>query len=164
VPGDHVDDEIARAHAFAVSVITQAMAVEREMVTDGPITRGLAMNLDEYQRVWSTWLPEKFRRVAVRAHTVVDDEPFRPARRAMCFSGSLDSCYTAMLMAPDDDLAALAAIHGLDGATAIAHRANNGPSVMRPATSHARTAFTGQAGARRTMAMDCSCAESFATQ
>ena len=115
IPIDHKIDDLARAHAFAVSTILQAMAVGRDLVLDGPLTRGLAANLDEYQRVWTTWMPEKFRRVELRPRELVDDEVFRPTRGAIVpFSGGLDSSHTAAMLARNNEQATLIAIQGLD--------------------------------------------------
>lgn len=113
IPSDVEVDDVSRTHAYAISVIHQAMAVGRDMEIEGPATTGLLQNLDAYQRVWSTWLPARFRRVEIRSESIVDDEPYRPAKGALlAFSGGVDSCYTARSLG--HEVRALVTIEGLD--------------------------------------------------
>jgi FkbM family methyltransferase len=131
LPGDHEIDELAMAHAFAVSVINQAMALGRDLVVEGPLTRGLISNLDEYQRVWSSWMPRKFRPIAIRARELVADEPYRSERGVILpFSGGLDSAYTALMLKERHSLRALVAIQGLDIALSARDQWNGALSGM----------------------------------
>ncbi len=115
VPAEAALDEVAIGHALAVSVIAQAMAVGRDVEIDLPLTRGLLWNLDEFQRAWETWHPDRFRRVALRPSALVDDEPFRPDRGvAMGFSLGIDSCYSALTLARAGERATLVAVRGLE--------------------------------------------------
>jgi hypothetical protein len=112
---EHAISEPAQGHAFAVAVINQAMATGRDLHIDGPLTRGLIMNLDLYQRVWSTWEPRRFRHVALHASALVDDRPFQPERGALLpFSGGIDSLFSASVLRSEGTLAALLMIRGLD--------------------------------------------------
>ncbi len=82
---------------------------------EAPLARGAAMNLAEYQRAWSAWMPATYRQVAIRPAAWTDDEPFRPTRRfVLPFSGGLDSAYSARLLARSGELGALVPIHGLE--------------------------------------------------
>jgi hypothetical protein len=84
-------------------------------VLDRPLTRGLAMNLDEFQRAWATWHPDRFRPVALRPAALVDDEPFRPGGGAlMGFSLGVDSSFSALALARAGTLGGLVAVRGLD--------------------------------------------------
>ncbi|MBL8837287.1 MAG: hypothetical protein JNL66_13630 [Alphaproteobacteria bacterium] len=115
VPAAAALDDVAIGHALAVSVITQAMAVGRDVALDLPLTRGLVQNLDEFQRVWATWHPDRFRRVALRPSALVDDEPFRSERgAAVGFSLGVDSCFSAHTLARAGDLGGLVAVRGLE--------------------------------------------------
>ncbi len=114
VPGDVVVDDLAMSHAFAVSVIHQAMAVGRDVEIGGPMTRGLLANLDEYQRIFTTWLPRRFRRVGIHGRELVDDELGRPGRGTIVpFSGGIDSLYSAMTLAAGGELGALVTVRGI---------------------------------------------------
>ncbi len=115
LPADVAVDELSRAHAFTVSVLHQAMAVGRDVEIDGPLTRGLLQNLEDYQRVWSTWEPRRFRTVGIRPTALLDDEPYRPGKGALLgFSGGLDSAHAALCLSRSGDLAGLVTIRGLD--------------------------------------------------
>ena len=119
-------DEIAVAHALVVSVINAAMALGRDIVVDGPLTRGTVMNLLEYQRIWSAWMPALYRRVAIAARELLPDEPFRPERRfVLPFSGGLDSAHSALVLSETRDLGALMPIHGLEITLADTERWTN---------------------------------------
>lgn len=110
-----VPDPPTAAHALLVSVINAAMALGRDVEIEAPLTPGAAMNLAEYQRAWSAWMPATFRPVAIRPAAWADDEAFRPARRfVLPFSGGLDSAYSARLLARSGELGALTPIHGLE--------------------------------------------------
>ncbi|RAI45146.1 FkbM family methyltransferase [Rhodoplanes roseus] len=107
--------EVAVAHAFAVSIINQAMAAGRDLVIEGPLTAGIVTNLHDYQRAFAAWMPETFRPVAVRARTLLPEMAYQPEKRfAVPFSGGLDSCYSARMLSRDGTLGALVSVHGLD--------------------------------------------------
>jgi len=115
IPADVVVEPAAAAQAFVVSVVHQAMAVGRDVDVGGPVSRGLLANLDEYQRIWSMWLPRRFRRVVIRGTSTTDDEAPRLARGMILpFSGGLDSLFSAKTLAEGGELAALVTIQGLD--------------------------------------------------
>ena len=115
LPGDALVDDLSRAHAFTISVLHQAMAVGRDLEIDGPLTRGLVRHLEDYQRVWSTWEPRRFRTVAIRPAALLDDEPYRPGRGMLVgFSGGLDSVHAALGLAEEGVLAGLVTVRGLD--------------------------------------------------
>lgn len=123
VPAGAALDDVVIGHALAVSVISQAMAVGRDIVIDQPLTRGLAMNLDEFQRAWATWHPDRFRRIALRPRALVDDEPCDPSRGAIVGASlGVDSSYSALTLARDGGLAMLVAVRGLEVALGDAAR------------------------------------------
>ncbi|MDC7986197.1 hypothetical protein PQJ75_20905, partial [Rhodoplanes sp. TEM] len=116
-------EPLAVAHAFTVSAVAMAMAAGRDLAVDGPLTAGLIENLAEFQRGWSAWMPDRFRPVAIRQHSLVPDEPYRPERRIVLpYSGGLDSAFSALTLARDGSLGTLVAIRGLDIALADAGR------------------------------------------
>ena len=76
------------------------MALGRDLTIDGPLTRGLMLNLQEYQAAWARWMPDRFHPIDIQARELVADEAFRPERRFVVpFSGGLDSMLYGLVSA-----------------------------------------------------------------
>jgi hypothetical protein len=115
IASEREPDALTLAHTFAVSTINMAMALGRDLAIDGPLTRGLLLNLHEYQAAWVRWMPDRFHPIDIQARELVADVAFRPERRFVVpFSGGLDSMYTAWCLHQRGMLGALVPIQGLD--------------------------------------------------
>lgn len=111
----HTPDAPAIAHAFVVSLINTAMASGCDLKINGPLTSGLILNLEEYQRAWSRWMPDRFRSIGIRPNEIISDDVFHPERGVvMAFSGGLDSMHAAWELHRSGRLGAMVAIQGLD--------------------------------------------------
>ncbi|KAA3631456.1 MAG: hypothetical protein DWQ08_04835, partial [Proteobacteria bacterium] len=109
-----------RADPFVLSVLPRAMVDGADLKVSGaPVDAALLDRLDEYQRAWQAWRPEKVAPVSIRATEV--DAPRHRGRPALAaFSGGVDSLYTLFRhrVEPDGrrnrDLGAVVMANGFD--------------------------------------------------
>jgi hypothetical protein len=82
-----------RADAFAASLLLLAMVCREDMDVDGVLSPRLVEGMQEYQRLFNFWLPERFRRVSVRGSSY--RAPAESGQNVACaFSGGVDSFFT----------------------------------------------------------------------
>lgn len=88
------DTVTRRADPFVLALLPRAMNDGYDLsVTGAPVDPLLLDHLDEYQRVWQAWRPDRLRPVAIHAvETAVHPRTDLPALAA--FSGGVDSLYT----------------------------------------------------------------------
>lgn len=80
---------------LAVANIFKAMAAGSDMVIHGTVSTRLLDNLTEFQQVWSSWYPNRYKQVEVTADKEYSgSEPIGAAIAA--FTGGIDSSYTVM--------------------------------------------------------------------
>jgi len=82
------------ASAFALAGTALGMLASRDVFIEGSVDVGLLENLEEYMKVWTTWMPERFGPSSVRSlHESSSDTSPRGAA-LLCFSGGVDACTT----------------------------------------------------------------------
>jgi hypothetical protein len=105
---------------YILGVLFTAMQKKTNLVVHGQASPSLLRNLEEYQAIWHTWLPQRYQLVEIWAEA--EQEPERAAGRGaiMSFSGGLDSAFTAwrhrrgQAGRQEEDLQAGLLIHGFD--------------------------------------------------
>lgn len=84
------------AYDFAVvAALYVAMREGRPVHVEGPVTAALLRNLEEFQEVWSLWLP-KYRHVRITADQVVPTEVSDVRRGVFAVSGGVDGTYALL--------------------------------------------------------------------
>ncbi|PZF76147.1 hypothetical protein DK847_13125 [Aestuariivirga litoralis] len=106
---------------FVLGVIFYAMEKGEALHVRGAVSHELLANLREYQEAWTLWRPQRYRRIAITADTVVHLDGVRPRKALAAFSGGVDSIFTmlrhcrqnrALDGQPLDDTLVL--VHGFD--------------------------------------------------
>ncbi|WP_338663656.1 hypothetical protein VQH23_00515 [Pararoseomonas sp. SCSIO 73927] len=78
-----------------LAVLFSAMKSGRTIVVDGPVSRRFLENIEEFQQVFASWTPERYRVVDIVAQKEVDDLPEERKDAAVCaFSGGVDASFT----------------------------------------------------------------------
>jgi len=82
------------ADPFVLGTITLAMKIGEDVLIRGGVSPTLMANLELFQQAWSTWKPELYRQVELRA--LEEKEPGLPARNSAIsgFTGGVDSSFT----------------------------------------------------------------------
>jgi hypothetical protein len=86
--------EVAVSEAMLLAAIALAMQRKAALRLRGKVSRSLRHTLDLYQDACAFWWPHRYRKVPVEVD-LVDDRPPSNARGLLCFSGGLDSIYSA---------------------------------------------------------------------
>jgi hypothetical protein len=96
IPEDWAHCVTDKADPFAVGTIFSAMARGGSLQIHGPCSRTLLTNLEEFQKIWSSWFPEIWSRISLEADLEQDPETVSPSEGALLsFSGGLDSSFSA---------------------------------------------------------------------
>lgn len=93
---DQHEPELTRhADPLVLGSLMIAMHEGNELRVHGTASPSLLRNLEEFQRAWAAWKPDYYKVIEVRADHEV--EPSYPSRNEAicCFSGGVDSCFTA---------------------------------------------------------------------
>jgi hypothetical protein len=118
--GEVVPRSVTAGDFAALAVLPWAMAHGEPVRIHHRVHRSLLENLDEYQDVWSTWLPDRLCRVEVVADEEVADPGERSRDALAAFSGGVDSTFVVarhrlgLLGRRNRDLAAAVMIRGFD--------------------------------------------------
>jgi hypothetical protein len=120
VAGERIPPPVSRMDFVALSLVFVAMRKGCPLHIEGAVSRRLLVNLVEFQRAWSLWLPQLYQPVEVTCSVTSDESP-SPRRAAVtAFSGGVDATF-AMLYHTDgvakvDQLEVNAAVlvHGFD--------------------------------------------------
>jgi len=85
----------SNADPFVLGILQIAMNAGEPLQVHAQVSPSLLRNLEDFQRAWAIWIPEKYKIIEIRADE--EQEPELPDRTAaiMCFSGGVDSCFTA---------------------------------------------------------------------
>jgi hypothetical protein len=143
--------EFAREHApprpdnfdsILCAIILHAMAEERDIRLHGPATSTMLLNLAEFQRAWSRWLPSVYRPVAIEVETVITSPRERPPRAIAAFSGGADSSFTLLRNSPQSapphyDVDTVLLVHGFD--VSLSNSVDLGELIERTAPIRALT-------------------------
>lgn len=90
------DNEIcSNADPFLLGILQIAMNAGEPLRVHGQVSPSLLRNLEDFQRAWAVWKPEKYQLIEISADE--EKEPVFIARggEIFCFSGGVDSCFTA---------------------------------------------------------------------
>lgn len=111
--------ETSNADSFLLGSLLMWMAAGVPVHVHGAVTRQLLANLDEWQAAWSSWRPERYRRVQITVDEVVDLHSPNDTTIA-AFSGGVDACFTVRRHLTDAagwqraNLRAVMLVHGFD--------------------------------------------------
>ena len=105
---------------YVLAVLFTAMQTPADLRVHGSVSPSLLKNLEEYQAIWHSWLPDRYQPVEVLAES--EQEAGRAAGSAavMTFSGGVDSSFTAWRHRTGhagrqtEDLQAGVILHGFD--------------------------------------------------
>jgi hypothetical protein len=83
------------ADPFVLGILQIAMHAGEDLQVHGTVSPSLLRNLEDFQRAWVVWKPDYYRLITVRAD--VEHDFSEPGRQdaICCFSGGVDSCFTA---------------------------------------------------------------------
>jgi len=83
------------ADPFVIGAINMIMQSGCDARIHGKVSPSLLCNLDEFQAIWSTWMPD-LKKATIRVDHEVEPV-FSPQRdeSSVAFSGGVDSCFTA---------------------------------------------------------------------
>ncbi|MBN1472257.1 MAG: hypothetical protein JW925_10790 [Syntrophaceae bacterium] len=83
------------ADPFVLGILQIAMHAGEDLQVHGTVSPSLLRNLEGFQRAWAVWKPEYYRLITVRAD--MEQDIAEPGRHEAicCFSGGVDSCFTA---------------------------------------------------------------------
>ena len=85
---------LAVSEAMLLATIALAMQRKRALRVHGKISRSLRHSIDLYQEACSCWWPRRYCKVPIEVD-IADDQPAATARGVLCFSGGLESIYSA---------------------------------------------------------------------
>ncbi|SKC35876.1 hypothetical protein [Krasilnikoviella flava] len=117
-PVAHSPTPEAMADAVLPIGLMLAMATDRELVLDAPVSPALLAQSETIQDVFAAWYPETFGRARLEVDTRAATPPRRADRALSTFTGGVDSFYT--LHQNSDAISSLLFVHGFD--IPLAHR------------------------------------------
>jgi hypothetical protein len=121
VPAEHSEAVTGTCDPFVIAAIFPAMKGANSLVVHGEVSTSLLANLEEFQAVWSSWVPAKYQEVSITVDKEYQSNGHHDQEKAiMAFSGGIDSCFTAyqhkrgLCGRRTRNLVAGVKIHGLD--------------------------------------------------
>jgi len=81
--------------SFVLAALFYAMHTPADLYVHGAVSPSLLRNLEEYQAIWRSWLPQEYQRIEIRAEVEQEPAPACGDAAIMAFSGGLDSAFTA---------------------------------------------------------------------
>jgi len=90
-------DRLQLHDAAVLAVVFRAMSHAEPVVVDGPVSRNLLAQLEEFMECWASWRPDRYRPVDITAVEEVAESPAvtsRPRRAVAAFSGGVDANYS----------------------------------------------------------------------
>lgn len=121
VPMEYSDVIEISHDPFVLGSLFYAMRSSSDLLIHGIVSPSLLRNLDEFQSVWNSWLPDYYEHVDISAE--IEREYKNPNRQNLAisaFSGGIDSCFTlwrhrkGTCGRQQRDIKAGLMIHGLD--------------------------------------------------
>lgn len=114
-------NESGMVEAFTLVFLLPAMRVGLPFVVNGAIDANFRRNLEQLKGFWTNLVPEKFSMIETKFTDCEEPTPEVPKAAVSCFSGGVDSCYTAIQISGSDDgaiipcpLEGMVMVHGLD--------------------------------------------------
>lgn len=83
------------ADPFVLGALMIAMHEGNDLRVHGTASPSLLRNLEEFQRAWAAWKPDYYKVIAVGADHEVEPSYSMRNEAICCFSGGVDSCFTA---------------------------------------------------------------------
>jgi hypothetical protein len=83
------------ADPFVLGILQIAMHAGEDLQVHGTVSPSLLRNLESFQRAWAVWKPDYYRLITVRADVEQDFSETGRQDAIFCFSGGVDSCFTA---------------------------------------------------------------------
>jgi len=95
IPESQADNLSGNADPFVIGLIYLFMQSGHDVHVHGEVSPSLLFNLEEFQSVWTTWLP-KLKSVSIIADSEKETVCTQPRDESVvAFSGGVDSCFTA---------------------------------------------------------------------
>ena len=120
LPGDTSPALTGNADPFVLAILFHAMETPADLEIHGEVSPSLVRNLEEFQKAWALWRPEKYHPVEITASSMREQSPLHRKEVAMGFSGGVDSAFTAwqyrpgMQNLPGGQLTTGIMVHGFD--------------------------------------------------
>ena len=95
LPAEFTSNITERAEPYVVAALFKAMSTPANIIVHGEVSPSLISNLEEFQSVWSAWMPDRYQVIEIVPE--VENEPTNldKLQAVMAFSAGVDSCFTA---------------------------------------------------------------------
>lgn len=110
-----------REDFLVLALVFYAMRQGCDLHIEGRVSRQLLINLEEFQRAWSMWVPQRYRPVRITATEELDDPALSTERVAVAaFSGGVDATFALVQHVTEREardrcrVAAAVLVHGFD--------------------------------------------------
>lgn len=113
IEGSSEPSELAVTEATMIASIALAMQQKCPLRVRGGVSRSLRHTIDLYQEACLWWWPQRYRKVPIEVD-VVDDQPSPTTRGILCFSGGVDSIYSADKLGRANQIEAALLVEGYD--------------------------------------------------
>jgi predicted O-methyltransferase YrrM len=95
VPATHKTDLAQSSDHFLLGTIFLAMQNQADLVIHGTVSPSLLRNLEEFQKAWECWLPQRYKKIEVSAEKEKEESVSHAGNDAVAaFSGGVDSIFT----------------------------------------------------------------------
>ncbi|MDF1742016.1 MAG: hypothetical protein P1U86_22835 [Verrucomicrobiales bacterium] len=95
-------NELGMVEAFTLIFLLPAMRVGLPFQVNGAIDANFRRNLEQMKGFWANLIPDKFSLIETRFTACTEPIPKVPEAAVSCFSGGVDSCYTAIQLRESD--------------------------------------------------------------
>ncbi len=120
IEGNIVPKPVTNCDFLVLSSVFYAMRHGHDLFIEGTVSTDLLVNIEEFQAVWTTWLPETYTPIQISAqHEMIGDAPTERNAVAAC-SGGVDATFSMIQHATgragrrNCNLAAAVLVHGFD--------------------------------------------------
>jgi hypothetical protein len=110
-----------RRDFLVLALVFYAMRQGCDLHVEGAVSRQLLINLEEFQRAWSMWVPQTYRPIRITATEEVEDRPVSTERVGVAaFSGGVDATFALVRHVTEREardrcrVAAAVLVHGFD--------------------------------------------------
>jgi hypothetical protein len=120
LPAEHCGAITESCDPFVLAAVFIAMGTPADLQVHGAVSPSLLKNLEEFQAIWHSWMPDRYQPVEIRAETEQETGPATGSAAVMTFSGGVDSSFTAWRHCTGhagrqtQDLQAGVILHGFD--------------------------------------------------
>jgi hypothetical protein len=105
--------DLAATEAMMIASVALAMQQQCGLRIHGSVSRSLRHTIDLYQEACAWWWPQRYRRVHIDV-SIVDDQPPATTRGVVCFSGGVDSIYSAEKLRDAAQITSALLVEGYD--------------------------------------------------